>query len=160
MRKTFTFLFLVGLTACLLDFGSLFATNPSTEGGIRNWQTYTDSVEIHNAVTDTSSTYTVGYYETVCLAWYVANIDGLADSVGIEILIQGSLDGTNWYLFDSLAVNTDGIIRKGDTASWGYELGITNDEKFLYHRLLVSDAADSCDKGDSLYVKTRLWYAE
>lgn len=160
MKKTFTFLFLTGLIACLLSFGSIFAGKPTEEGGIRSCQLFTDSVEMHNAYADTSATMEVLFYEKVTLAYYVANIDGLADSVGIEILLQGSIDESNWYLFDSLSINTDGIIRKGDTASWGYDLGITNDEFFRYHRVIVKDAADSTDKTDSMFVKTKLMYFE
>jgi hypothetical protein len=154
MKKVFSFCLLVAIVAILMSGNISIAGGPLVDGGLKQYAVYEDSVGIlDNAADDTSETIYIGPYSMFMLYVYVANLDGTADSVRPNWVLETSFDKTNWAYFDSTL-----IIRKGDTASY-YRYAIPDSLKYYpYLRWIIQ--SDSCDKTDSLFALSRLLMME
>lgn len=78
--------------------------------------------KLRDATTDLSAVTTTGAGSGVTAAGAEATVQILAASVttGGTVLVQGSLDGTNWATLSTTAVSADGVTGVSITGRWTY----------------------------------------
>lgn len=147
--------FLIAIVACIFMIGvaNLYAQPGWADQ--HNWKIYEDSLVAVGAANDTSSIYTIGYHEIFGLALYFAGAGAAkhADSTDFDLIVQVSMDGTNFIHLDSVLCRAGGDLVLADTATWVVFNYTTNLKNYVYARLIMDGVVGANDKDPGNYCK-------